>query len=251
MIGVPERIGHYRLESPIGVGGMGWVYAARDVRDGKRVAVTLMHEHLAMDDDFRKRFMREAKIASTLQSDNTVRVLDYGNASGRLFIAMEYVEGQSLGERLKSKGKLTGKEAVHIAVGIAAALEEAERNHVVHKDIRPENVLISDSGTVKVADFGISGSTEPGKGRTRSGALFGVVTYMAPEMFVNKPDHRSDVYAFGITLHEMLTGSPPFQGSLGEIVKHHQDTPVPEAPLSGIAPGLTAVILRCLQRAWH
>jgi serine/threonine protein kinase len=244
---IPERIGHYRLERPLGAGGMGWVYLGRDVRDRGVVAVKLMHQHLALDEKSRERFLREARIASLFRTANAVRVLDYGQAAGRLFIVMEYVDGPSLAEVLR-RGPLPLETAVRVAAGVATALVEAEKHEVVHRDIKPENVLLGSDGLVKVADFGIAKYDTAGTGPTSSGAVMGAMAYMAPEMFLNRSDRRTDLYSLGVVLFEMLAGRPPFEGNLAELMRHHQDTPAPISLLADVPEGLVGLVSRCLEK---
>ena len=191
------------------------VYLARDLLLDRPVAVKVLFPEYATDPTFVERFRREAQAAANLNHPNIVAVYDWGQQSGTYFIVMEYVEGRSLSEIIRTEGPLHPRRAAEITADVAAALGFAHRNGVVHRDIKPGNILISPSGQVKVADFGIAqaviGGTEANL--TQAGAVMGTATYFSPEQAQGKPvDPRSDLYSLGCVLYEMLTSRPPFTG---------------------------------------
>ena len=226
---------------------MGSVHRARDRRDGTTVAIKLLHAHLEADDTFRQRFEREAHFAALLRSPYTVQLLDYGVEHGTYFIAMEYVEGRSLRDAIRGDGRVEPAEALRIGVAVAHALEEAEARGVVHRDIKPDNILLGNDGAVKVSDFGIA--RQLGSGAvTMPGAFVGTLVYAAPEIARGEVDHRSDIYSLGATLYDALTGRPPFEGQPLEVLRHHADSPVPEEPLASVPSEAREIILRCMAK---
>ncbi len=245
--------GRYRIERRIARGGMATVYTALDVRLDRTVAIKLMHPALADDQDFVGRFHREAKAAARLSHPNVVAVFDQGEDAGRVFLVMEYVEGGTLRDLLRERGRLGAALALSVLEPVLAALDAAHRSGLVHRDVKPENVLLADDGRVKVADFGLARAVVPSTLTATTGVLIGTVAYLAPEQVSGGPaDTRSDVYAAGILLVEMLTGSPPYAGDspLSVAYRHvHEDVPAPSAAVAGIAPGIDALALRATRRA--
>src|SRR6185437_15510810 len=211
------QIKQYRLVRELGRGAMGTVYEGADARDGSRVAVKVLHPALAASDPtFRDRFEREAHVAALLRSPYTVHLNDFGVANGIYFLVMEYVEGEALAQAL-SDGPLEPSRALQVAIAVARALEEANARGVVHRDIKPDNILLAEDGGVKVADFGIA-RQEGGAGATVVGGYVGTPAYSAPEQARGDADSRTDIYALGATLYCMLVGHPPFTGSSGREV---------------------------------
>lgn len=243
------QVKQYRFVRELGRGGMGTVYEAVDSRDGGRVAVKLLHPWLAAEDpSFRDRFEREAHIAALLRSPYSVRLLDFGVADGTYFLVMEFVEGTTVGKEIEEKGPMEPVRALRIAIDVARALEEAAARGVVHRDIKPDNILLTDDGRVKVTDFGIA-RQEGGTGLTSAGRFVGTAEYAAPEQAVGEADHRSDVYALGATLYCMLAGHPPFQaGSVWDLLRLHQSAPVPMEPLAHLPDSINNPIRRCLEK---
>lgn len=242
------QVKQYRFVRELGRGGMGTVYEAIDSRDGGRVAVKLLHPWLAAEDSsFRDRFEREAHIAALLRSPYSVRLLDFGVADGTYFLVMEYVEGTNVGGELE-KGPMEPVRALRIAIDVARALEEAAARGVVHRDIKPDNILLTDDGRVKVTDFGIA-RQEGGTGLTSAGRFVGTAEYAAPEQAVGEADHRSDIYSLGATLYCMLAGHPPFQAAtVWDLLREHQSTPVSMEPLVNLPDSITNPIRRCLEK---
>ena len=226
---------------------MGAVFKAIDRRDESVVAVKLLHEHLVDEEDYRERFEREAHVAALLRSPYTVHLLDYGVADGRYFLVMEYVDGLSLRAKMNKEGPIEVGEALRIATKVARALEESEARSVVHRDVKPDNILVANDGTVKLSDFGIA--RQLGSGAvTMPGAFVGTLVYAAPEIAHGEVDHRSDIYSLGATLYDALTGRPPFLGTSLEVLRHHADSPVPDEPLRGLPSVVIDVIMRTLEK---
>lgn len=229
--------GRYRVDARIAVGGMATVYRALDTRLDRVLALKVMHPALAVDGVFVERFIREAKSVARLAHPNVVQVFDQGTDGSYVYLAMEYVAGCTLRDVLRERGALQPRAALDILEPVLAALGAAHRAGFVHRDMKPENVLIGDDGRVKVADFGLVRSVDTVTSTT--GAVLGTVSYLAPEQ-IEQPgaaDARVDVYACGVVLYEMLTGDKPHDGDSPAVVlyKHlHEDVPPPSA----IAPGL-------------
>ncbi len=219
-----ELIGYYRIESLIGIGGMGEVYLARDERLGRKVAVKLLPERLTADETQLSRFEHEARTASALNHPNILTVHEIGAAGSRHFIATEFVEGMTLRAAL-ARGRMDPREALEIATQVGSALAAAHKSGIVHRDIKPENIMLRPDGYAKVLDFGIAKLTESEPEtnnhrvqttealRTRPGLLLGTTRYMSPEQVRGqKIDARSDIWSLGVVLYEMLGGTPPFPG---------------------------------------
>jgi eukaryotic-like serine/threonine-protein kinase len=246
--------GRYELHRRLGRGGMAEVYLARDQLLDRPVAVKVLFPALATDEGFVERFRREAQAAANLQHPNIVSVFDWGEANGTYFIVMEYVEGHTLAEMLRDEGRLHPDRAAEITADIAAALGFAHRNRVVHRDVKPGNVLITRDGGVKVADFGIaralSDSTD--QNLTKTGSVMGTATYFSPEQARGAPvDPRSDIYSLGCVLYEMTTGHPPFAGDSAVAIayKHVQENPMPPRRYDPALPEtLEAITLKCLAK---
>ena len=221
---VGELIGHYRIESLIGVGGMGEVYLARDERLGRKVALKLLPDSLTTDETQLNRFKNEARSASALNHPNILTVYEIGAEGNRQFIATEFIEGVTLRASLAS-GRMNPKAALEIAVQVASALAAAHETGVVHRDIKPENIMLRPDGYVKVLDFGIAKLTEQRPAldhyevgttavlETRPGLVLGTGQYMSPEQARGQNvDARSDIWSMAVVVYEMVSGSPPFRG---------------------------------------
>src|SRR5712664_3278368 len=203
--------GRYRIIRKLGAGGMANVYLAEDQELGRRVAIKILNERHANDDQFVERFRREAKNAAALSHPNIVSIYDRGEAEGTYYIAMEYLDGRSLKELIVARGPAPIHLAVDYARQILAAIRFAHRHGIVHRDIKPHNVLVDGEGRLKVTDFGIAraGASE----MTEAGSIVGTAQYLSPEQAKGTAvDPRSDIYSVGIVLYELLTGTVPFTG---------------------------------------
>ncbi|MFG3103189.1 Stk1 family PASTA domain-containing Ser/Thr kinase [Streptomyces sp. NPDC048182] len=236
--------GRYRVEARIAVGGMATVYRAVDTRLDRVLALKVMHPTLATDVSFVERFIREAKSVARLDHPNVVQVYDQGAQGAYVYLAMEYVAGCTLRDVLRERGALRPRAALDILEPVLAALGAAHRAGFVHRDMKPENVLIGDDGRVKVADFGLVRAVDTVTATT--GSVLGTVSYLAPEQIESgAADPRVDVYACGVVLYEMLTGEKPHDGdSPAQILyKHlHDDVPPPSAAVPGMAYALDELV---------
>ncbi|MEU6997621.1 Stk1 family PASTA domain-containing Ser/Thr kinase [Nonomuraea sp. NPDC046570] len=224
--------GRYRIESRIARGGMATVYLALDTRLDRTVALKVMHGSLAEDPAFVRRFIGEAKSVASLSHPNVVHVFDQGTDGDVVYLSMEYVPGRTLRDVLRQRGRLPGREALEIMIPVLAALGAAHQQGMVHRDVKPENVLLSDDGRVKVVDFGLARAIEA-TNQTRTGVMIGTIGYMSPEQVTTGgADVRSDVYAAGIMLFELVTGQQPYDGEtpMSVAYRHVHDTvPQPSA----------------------
>ena len=225
MIG--QTISHYKIVQKIGQGGMGEVYLAEDTSLDRQVALKFLPEDLQQDETARKRFLREAKSAAALDHPYICNIFEVGKDEGKDFIVMEYVEGQTLKNRIQ-KGSLPLKDTLRIVSEIAGALEKAHQKDIVHRDLKPSNIMLTGEGHVKVMDFGLAKRVEPDEvgsqevtatGLTKTGMTMGTVPYMSPEQVRGQiVDTRSDIFSFGVILYQLLTGVNPF------LREHHADT---------------------------
>ncbi|KOU58044.1 serine/threonine protein kinase [Streptomyces sp. MMG1533] len=243
--------GRYRVDARIAVGGMATVYRALDTRLDRVLALKVMHPALAADGTFVERFIREAKSVARLAHPNVVQVFDQGTDGSYVYLAMEYVAGCTLRDVLRDRGALQPRAALDILEPVLAALGAAHRAGFVHRDMKPENVLIGDDGRVKVADFGLVRSVNTVTSTT--GAVLGTVSYLAPEQ-IEQPgaaDPRVDVYACGVVLYEMLTGEKPHDADSPAVVlyKHlHEDVPPPSALVPGLPYELDELVASATAR---
>jgi eukaryotic-like serine/threonine-protein kinase len=238
--------GRYRIERALGDGAMANVVLARDEELGRLVAVKLLDEQLAADREFRARFTREGRLAAGLSHPNVVTVFDAGEAEGRPYIVMEYVDGATLEDRLRKEGALAPDEVRLIAQQVAAGLEHAHSQGLVHRDLKPGNLIQRSDGTIKIADFGIARGSH-GTELTEVGTIVGTAAYLAPEQAEGgRVTPRTDLYALGVVLHELLTGERPWRvDSLADLGRRRME-PVPELP-SRVPADLRHAIARALQ----
>jgi serine/threonine protein kinase len=222
-----ERLGPYHLLSLLGQGQMGLVFRARREADGESVALKILRDELAEDELYRRRFEREARIASELVNEHVVPVVDFGEADGRLYIAALYVSGVSLSTRIASEGVLSLGEALRLVTDLADALEALHAGGLVHRDVKPANVMVDEGGAAALTDFGLARSIADTV-LTKSGVVVGTVDYLAPELIRGQQaDHSSDVYALGCLVYECLAGAPPFaeKAFVETLLAHVQDEP--------------------------
>jgi eukaryotic-like serine/threonine-protein kinase len=267
------RLGPYEILAPIGAGGMGEVYRARDTRLGRDVAVKILSSHLSFDPDLKRRFEREARAVSSLTHPNICCLYDIGSQDGIDFIVMEYLEGETLDDRL-STGPLPLQQVLKIGVEIGDALDKAHHQGILHRDLKPGNIMLTKSGA-KLMDFGlaipVTASTSAVAGAspqtpcpptmsvtalaphaplTQRGTILGTLLYMAPELIQGKPaDVRSDIFSFGCVLYEMASGRRPFTGESSQCIMAAilEKDPQPLTSLQPLTPAaLEHVVLRCL-----
>ena len=256
------RLGDYEILSPIGAGGMGEVYKARDVRLDRTVAIKVLPAHLSENVQLRQRFEQEARAVSSLNHPNICTLHDIGRAQGIDFMVMEYIEGETLAERI-ARGAIPLEEAIEIGLRVADAIDKAHRNEIVHRDVKPGNIILTKSGP-KLLDFGLakrgvnaSGESDASavteqKPLTEEGAILGTFQYMAPEQVEGlDTDARTDIFALGALLYEMLTGRKAFEGksqaSLISAILSSEPRPIAELrPMTPIRVG--RIVRRCLAK---
>ncbi|MFI5177676.1 MAG: protein kinase, partial [Vicinamibacterales bacterium] len=252
------RLGPYEVVSPIGAGGMGEVYRARDTRLGRDVAVKVLPASFADDPERRTRFEREAQAIAALSHSNILAIHDTGVHDGQIYLVMELLDGETLRDRLRT-GALPSRKAVEIAVQIARGLAAAHARGLVHRDLKPENVFLLKDGQVKILDFGLARAVGTGSGATETvpvvtdpGTVMGTVGYMAPEQVRGQAvDQRADLFAFGAVLYEMLSGQRAFKrGTPAETMTAilNEEPPDPGTTRSGVSPALDSIVRHCLEK---
>ena len=242
--------GRYQVLSKIGAGGMADVYKAKDCMLNRYVAVKVLKKEYREDENFVKKFRSEAQAAAGLLNPNIVNVYDVGEDRGLYYMVMELVEGITLKEYVQKKGKLSSKEAISIAIQMCTGIEAAHNHHIIHRDIKPQNIIISKEGKVKVTDFGIAKATTS---QTVSTSAMGSVHYVSPEQARGGYcDEKSDIYSAGITMYEMVTGRVPFDGdsTVSVAMKHLQENITPPSEYApDLSPALEKIILKCTQKS--
>ena len=235
---INQTISHYLITEKLGEGGMGVVYKAQDTKLGRPVALKFLAPHLLRDEEARKRFHREAKAAAKLDHPNICTVYEIDEVDGKTFIVMAFLEGRPLSKKI-AEGPLKLNEALSVAGQIAEGLEAAHENGVVHRDIKPDNIMLlkGSRGLVKIMDFGLAQLAGSSK-LTRGGSTLGTMSYMSPEQAQGaEVDRRSDVWSFGVVLYEMVSGQPPFRGDFDQAVVYSIVNEAPE-PLTAVRTGV-------------
>ncbi|MBW7459196.1 Stk1 family PASTA domain-containing Ser/Thr kinase, partial [Paenibacillus sepulcri] len=246
-----ELGGRYEIITRIGGGGMALVYKAHDILLNRKVAVKILRQQFVHDEEFIRRFRREAQSAGALSHPNVVSIYDVGQEDETHYIVMEYVEGHNLNEIIQERAPLQPEEAVRIAIQICDALEHAHHNQIIHRDIKPHNILIGKNGRVKVTDFGIARAVTSST-ITQTGSVLGSVHYFSPEHAKGiSTGEKSDLYSLGIVLYQMLTGKLPFLGEspISVALKHLQETfEEPRVVNPYIPQSVENVILRAMRK---
>jgi beta-lactam-binding protein with PASTA domain/tRNA A-37 threonylcarbamoyl transferase component Bud32 len=244
--------GRYRIERELGRGGMAKVFEGTDAVLGRQVAVKILAPQFADDEGFVQRFRREAQAAARLSNPNLVSVYDTGDEGGVHYIVMEYVEGKTLADYLAGGGRIMSDRAIEVSEAVANALSAAHAQGVIHRDIKPGNIMLTPTGQVKVTDFGIARMTTTAETVAQTAAVLGTASYLSPEQAQGQPvDGRSDIYSLGCVLYEMVTGRPPFLGDSPVAVASKQVLEQPLTPSKlnpDVTPDLDAVILRALAK---
>jgi serine/threonine protein kinase len=246
-----DRLGPYRIEARLGQGGMGVVFRAVHEGDGRTVALKLLRDELAADDAFRRRLAREARAAAEVDHPNLAPVLEAGEADGRLYLAVRYVDGRSLAERLAAAGPLPVAGLVRLAAEVGDGLDALGQRGIVHRDVKPANILLAAGGSAVLVDFGLAKS-RAWTVLTRPGQVLGTLDYLAPELIRGEPaGPMSDLYAFGCVLYECLAGAPPFagRGVLRAGMAHLEEAPGdPAAGRDDVPPALSWAVRQALAK---
>ncbi|MET0259740.1 MAG: protein kinase, partial [Gaiellaceae bacterium] len=242
----------YELEELVGTGGMSSVYRANDRLLERDVALKVLHDRFTVDGDYVERFRREARAVAQLSHPNIVTVIDRGEQDGRQFIVFEYVDGENLKTLIEREGPLPEREAIELALQIARALGFAHERGLVHRDVKPQNVLLNGDAGAKVTDFGIARSLDVQGGLTQTGTVMGTSDYIAPEQARGRQvDAQSDVYSLGAVLYELLTGEVPFPGdNFVAVAMRHINEPPPSVRerRPELSPRLDAAVRRAMAK---
>ena len=248
-----KRLGDFELQEEIGRGGMGQVYRARQISLDRDVAIKILPGNLSEVEEFRERFDIEAKAVASLVHENILQMYSKGvTDDGVHYFAMEYVDGEDLGNMLKKGAAFSEGEAIGIAIQICRGLEAAWKKNIIHRDIKPSNIILTKSGTAKIADFGLAKSLDATKRLTQTNVYMGTVAYISPEQGEGKPlDHRTDIYSLGIVLYQLLTGSVPFKAETPSSVIYKHVYEVPPSPRTinpAISSAAEAVVLKAIAK---
>jgi serine/threonine-protein kinase len=246
------QFGRFRLDKRLG-GVMGVVYHGVDTETGKTIALKVLPRNLAFDTALVERFKREVKASSTLSHPNIVRVFDAGVEKGVFYMAMEFIEGETLTERLRREERLPETESLRIARDVARGLSHAHAQNVLHRDVKPDNIMLANSGVAKLTDFGLAKLLADQQQITAEGIAVGTPHYIAPEQARAAPDidHRADLYSLGATLFHVITGLLPYEGDDGaEVMRRHvfEPTPDPRKALPGISAGTAAMLMKLMAK---
>src|SRR5690348_4001572 len=245
-------VDRYELEELVGTGGMSSVYRAHDRLLDRKVALKILHEHHGLDEASVERFRREARAVASVSHPNVVTVIDRGEQDGRQFIVFEYIEGENLKRLVERQGTLPTEQALELVIQVAGGLAFAHREGIVHRDVKPQNVLLDGAGTAKVTDFGIARSLAVRQGMTQTGTVLGTSDYIAPEQAQGQVvDEQSDVYSLGVVLYELLTGRVPFPGeNFVAVAMRHINEPPPHVRdlRPEVSPRVDAAIARAMAK---
>ncbi len=240
----------YQVQQLVASGGMATVYLAEDIRLQRKVAVKVIHPHLANDESFREKFIREARMAARLSHPNLINVFDQGEDQGLTYMVMEYVAGITLRDAIKDFGALESKRALELFEVVLSGLAAAHEAGILHRDLKPENIFLADDGRIKLGDFGLARDID---NATSTGSLVGTVAYLSPELVTRgTADARSDVYAAGIILFEMLTGTQPFKGEQAVQIAYqhaHDTVPAPSTVVANVPAVVDELVLWATARA--
>ncbi len=241
----------YEILDVLGEGGMGAVYKAKDRELNRTVALKVIRPDLARNPAIVERFKQELRLSHQVTHKNVIRIYDLGEGEGVKFITMEYIEGKDLRSLIREKKRFTPEEAVEVIQQVCHALEAAHSVGVIHRDLKPQNVMQDRSGRILVMDFGLARTLE-GEGMTQTGALVGTMEYMSPEQALGKElDQRSDIFSLGLIGYELLTGKMPFvaESALASLIKRTQERAIPVSDVDDQIPGaLSGIVSKCLER---
>src|SRR3954469_6716855 len=242
----------YELEELVGTGGMSSVFRAHDRLLDRKVALKILHEQYTSDDEYVERFRHEARAVAALSHPNTLRVIDRGEHEGRQFIVFEYVAGENLKRLIERRGPAPVATSLELAMQIGRGLSFAHQQGLVHRDVKPQNVLLNGDGQAKVTDFGIARSLDVQHGMTQTGTVLGTSDYIAPEQAQGqRVDEHTDVYSLGVVLYELLTGEVPFPGEnfVAVAMRHiNEEPPSVRAKRPDVSPRLDAAIQRAMAK---
>lgn len=246
-----ESLSHYRLIRQLGAGGASVVHLAEDRRDGKFVALKVLHPHLTSNLDHVRRFQQEAEWVSMLNHPNVVTIYEIGEERGHHFMATEYIDGETLRQSILTE--MSVLQVLRVAVGVVRGLSAAHEQWIVHRDVKPENIMVSANRTIKVVDFGLAKLTRPTglvvSRLTNPGTVIGTLHYLAPEQLLGWGiDPRTDLFSLGVVIYEMLTGFPPFDGATNQELVH-QILRADPPPISGARDGVPESLQRVVMRA--
>ncbi len=246
-----QRIGGYEIIGKLGEGGLGVVYKARQLSMGRIVALKVLHERWVTDDEFRKRFLVEARLVGRLSHPNLIQVIDVGRYKSTLYFSMEFVDGEPVDATLDREGRMDLQSTVAIAIQVASALEYLHQRRIVHRDVKPGNIMVTKGGIAKLGDFGFVKSSLESVLSTE-GEVLGTPDYISPEAARGEKnlDFRSDLYSLGTTLYHMLTGNPPFGGSVSDVMDQHiKSEPRPiSAVVKDLPPKMIEVVERLMKK---
>jgi serine/threonine protein kinase len=250
--GEPVQLGHFKLTKRLG-GVMGVVYAGTDEANGIPVALKVLPKHLTHDTAFVERFKREVRATGSLSHPNIINIYDAGIENGVFYLAMEFVDGETLNQRLRREGRLTEALGLHIGREVAKGLEHAHSRGILHRDVKPENIMLAKSGGVKLADLGLAKFNEDSQRITAEGIAVGTPHYISPEQAraLKETDHRTDLYSLGATLFHVLTGRLPYEGDNGaEVMKRHvfEPTPDPRTVKPDMTPAVAEMLLKLMAK---